>query len=499
MIFFLLGRGNQRLAAAWLMAASIFFYGWWNKSYVVLLLCSIIFNYCMGTWIGRNLITRHRLARFILSLGVTADLLLLGYYKYANFFLSQVHLSVGEIILPLGISFFTFTQIAYLADVYRGEVKEYNFLHYGTFVTYFPHLIAGPLYHHKEIIPQFAQPAIYRANCRDISIGFSIFFVGLFKKVVLADSMSPFASQVFSGAAHGDFLTFFESWVGALAFTLQIYFDFSGYSDMAIGLSRLFGVKLPLNFNSPYKAPNIIHFWRRWHITLSRFLRDYLYIPMGGNRKGFCRRYLNVMITMLLGGLWHGAGWTFIIWGGLHGLYLVINHAWHGLRRALGQDFGQPSRCGNFLSRGITFLAVVFGWVFFRAESLEDALRIIKGMACLNGMALPTAWQPKLGKIASILMHLGVYFDGNVTLPNHHGLLLMIFFLIIAWAFPNTQEIFSRFEPGINFLDDRLKLGLLQKKLLWQPSLSWSLVMGCISAYAVIYISGSSVFLYFQF
>ncbi len=239
--FFLLGRLNHYVAAGWLMAASLFFYGWWNKAYVVLLLGSILFNYLMGGWIAREIAAaQSRLAKPLLVTAVAANLLLLSYYKYANFFLGQFHLTIGEVFLPLGISFFTFTQIAFLVDMYRGEVKEYNFLRYGLFVTYFPHLIAGPLYHHKDIMPQFANPKIYRPHYRDISIGSAIFFVGLCKKVLLADSIAPFVTPVF-GAAHAGALTFFESWVGALAYTVQIYFDFSGYSDMAIGLARLLG------------------------------------------------------------------------------------------------------------------------------------------------------------------------------------------------------------------------------------------------------------------
>jgi D-alanyl-lipoteichoic acid acyltransferase DltB (MBOAT superfamily) len=496
--FFQLGRFNYYVAASWLMAASLFFYGWCNKAYVVLLLCSIIFNYTMGGWIAREIAAaQSRLAKPLLITAVSTNLLLLSYYKYSNFFLSHFHLTMGEVFLPLGISFFTFTQIAFLVDMYRGEVKEHNFLRYGLFVTYFPHLIAGPLYHHKDIMPQFANPKIYRPHYRDLSIGFSIFFVGLFKKVVLADNIAPFVTPVF-GAAHGSVLTFFESWAGVLAYTLQIYFDFSGYSDMAIGLARLMGVRLPLNFNSPYKATNIVQFWRRWHMTLSRFLRDYLYIPMGGNRKGSVRRYLNLLITMFLGGLWHGAGWTFVIWGLLHGVYLAVNHAWHGVRRVLGHDLARTTRLGTFLARVITFLAVVVAWVFFRANNLADALHILQGMAGMNGFTLPATWQPKLGKIGAALAHLGVAF-GDAAVPAKGGLLLMGALLIIAWSFPNTQQIFTRFEPALNFIDDRAKPDLLQKMLLWQPSVVWALLIGCLSAFAIISINKYSEFLYFQF
>jgi alginate O-acetyltransferase complex protein AlgI len=292
-IFFRLGAYSRQLAAAWLGAASLFFYGYWNPAYVGLLLASIFFNYGIGYALAREHDTdRNRRKNFILTAGIVADLLLLGYYKYANFFLDTTNriLDTGwtlqDILLPLGISFFTFTQIAFLVDAWSGKAREYNFIHYLLFVTYFPHLIAGPVLHHKEMMPQFARPETYRFSWDNMTIGLTIFTIGLFKKSVLADGVSPYANVAFHAADMGEKLDFLASWGGALAYTAQLYFDFSGYSDMAIGLSRMFGIVLPLNFNSPYKATNIIDFWRRWHMTLSRFLRDYLYIPLGGNRKG---------------------------------------------------------------------------------------------------------------------------------------------------------------------------------------------------------------------
>src|SRR5688572_7644277 len=328
-IFFWLARYSHVWAAGWLAVASLIFYGWWNPAYVLLLLASIAFNYCGGVYIARLVRDGKRTqAKPLLVVAIGADLALLCYYKYANFFLqvssdlAGTNLSLGTIILPLGISFFTFTQIAFLVDAYRGYAKEYNFVHYCLFVTYFPHLIAGPVLHHKEMMPQFQQAGTYRINSEDVAVGMTFFVIGLFKKAVLADGIAPYASPLFADPGQPDF---FSAWGGALAYTFQLYFDFSGYSDMAIGLSRVLGVKLPLNFNSPYKAVNIIDFWRRWHITLSRFLRDYLYISLGGNRKGPTRRYVNLFVTMLLGGLWHGASWSMVVWGALHGLYLVLN------------------------------------------------------------------------------------------------------------------------------------------------------------------------------
>jgi len=386
--FFQLARFNHAYAAGWLALSSLFFYGYWNPAYVGLLLGSIVCNYAFGLWIAKAIGKRDTgNGKRLLAVAIVANLALLGYYKYANFFLTSVNSAVGanwslgDIILPLGISFFTFTQIAYLVDTYQGKVKEYNFIHYVLFVTYFPHLIAGPVLHHKEMMPQFRHESTYRFNYENMAVGMTIFFIGLFKKVVIADGVADYVGPVFGAPAAGMQLTFVEAWAGALCYALQLYFDFSGYSDMAIGLSRMFGVTLPLNFHSPYKSVNIIEFWRRWHMTLSRFLRDYLYFPLGGNRKGKGRRYINLMATMLLGGLWHGAGWTYVIWGGLHGLYLIINHAWHALRRTLGQDPEQPlSRPMHLLSALLTFLAVTIAWVFFRADTFGHATAIVQAM-----------------------------------------------------------------------------------------------------------------------
>ncbi len=319
-----------------------------------LLLGSIVFNYLIGYSLARGNDIGSLRRRHLLALGVAGDLALLGYYKYANFFIGILNASLStsysfaEIILPLGISFFTFTQFAFLVDAARGEAKEFDFIHYSLFVSYFPHLIAGPILHHKEIMPQFGKANAYRLNWDYLRIGLTVFALGLFKKVVLADGVALYTAPVFAAAEQGDVLNLFQAWGGALAYTLQLCFDFSGYSDMAIGLSYMLGVRLPLNFNSPYKATSISDFWRRWHMTLSRFLRDYLYVPVGGNRKGQARRYLNLMATMLLGGLWHGAGWTYIIWGGLHGFYLIVHQAWQAARSWLGHDL-TPSRTSRFL------------------------------------------------------------------------------------------------------------------------------------------------------
>ena len=316
-------------------------------------------------------------------------------------------------MLPLAISFFTFQQISYLADAFQGKIREAGFLRYCLFVSYFPQLIAGPIVHHKEMLPQFAKKRIYSLSYKQLSVGLTILVLGLFKKVVLADEIAKLSTPVFDAAAQGIQLTFFEAWGGALAYTLQLYFDFSGYSDMAIGLAALIGIQLPLNFYSPYKAQNIIEFWQRWHITLSRFLREYLYIPLGGNRHGSCRKYGNIMVLMLLGGLWHGAGWTCIIWGGLHGMYIMMNHAWRSL---LKKTRGHLADLSSFifiyrmLARCLTFMAVVVAWVFFRADNASDAVQIISAMFGGNGLSLFPALLEQSGLSGAFFLEYGIFF-----------------------------------------------------------------------------------------
>ena len=484
--FFQIARYSHALAGLWLFAASLFFYGWWNPAYVGLLLASIFFNYAAGIALSKEHARgRTRQKKWILGLGIAADLGLIGYYKYANFFIDNANTAlnlgwqVEAVLLPLGISFFTFTQIAFLVDAYRGEVKEANFVHYGLFVTYFPHLIAGPVLHHKEMMPQFARPATYRAHWDNLSIGLTIFSIGLFKKVVLADGIAPFADPVFDAAANGATLTPLEAWGGALAYTFQLYFDFSGYSDMAIGMSRLFGVKLPLNFASPYKATSIIEFWRRWHMTLSRFLRDYLYFPLGGNRKGPARRHLNLMATMLLGGLWHGASWTFVMWGALHGLYLVANHAWRHLRMALGHDLNRRTLTGRVAGMTLTFLAVVVGWVFFRAENLGSALSMLAAMVNLHGIAFLTDWHGPWSTL-----------DG-LDIEDMWSWIVALWAL--AWLAPNTQEIMAGFKPAPEPIPGQ------PTRLTWSPDYRWAIIIGLLGTISLLHLGEASEFLYFQF
>lgn len=477
--FFALGaRQEGRFAIAWLGLASLFFYGWWNPLYLGLLLLSIVFNFLIGRQLGANTV-QVASDRPILILGVASNLALLAYYKYAGFFVGNVnaalgtHVDLGQILLPLGISFFTFTQIAYLVDAYRKEVREYGFVHYLLFVTFFPHLIAGPVLHHAEIMPQFARRKTFKPQAINFAVGVSIFFVGLFKKVIIADGVAVYASPVFAAAAGGEPIGGLAAWGGALAYTFQIYFDFSGYSDMAIGLARMFGIVFPANFNSPYKATSIIDFWRRWHMTLSRFLRDYLYIPLGGSRCHPLRRHANLLATMLLGGLWHGAGWTFVIWGALHGVYLVINHLWRGL---VGERVERAPKAARTLYRllalTLTFLCVVVAWVFFRASSLDAALIILRAMAGGNGFAAQVSHYGGLAEVRSLLLC-----------------------AVLVWFLPNALELLQKYRPAL----ETYASANPGRWLVWRPDTRWALTIGVVGAVAVMNMSGLSEFLYFQF
>lgn len=382
-LYYILGRIHIPFAKTWLLIASLFFYGYWNPAYLPLILVSMLLNYAIGVFLGRNKGGVYR--KSILTAGILFNVLLLGYYKYYDFFVENINVVFGEdlvlknILLPLAISFYTFQQIAYLVDSYRLETKEYNFLNYGLFVSFFPQLIAGPIVHHRQVMSQFSAKESYRIVYENISKGLLIFAIGLFKKVAIADTFAEWANQ---GYGNVESLTFVDSWFTTLAYTLQLYFDFSGYSDMAIGLALLFNIRLPINFNSPYKALDIQDFWRRWHITLSHFLTTYIYIPLGGNRKGPVRTYLHILIIFFISGIWHGAGWTFLIWGAMHGLASVICRWW----KLAGYSMNKVA------AWIVTFLFVHLSWVFFRALTLSDAVTVLKAMFGFNGFYLPSGF-----------------------------------------------------------------------------------------------------------
>jgi len=489
--FFLCAKVGIRTAAGWLGLMSVAFYGYWNPAHVPLLLASVVFNYAVGTALAKGAGGPRR-AKALLVVGVAVDLAILCYYKYAGFFVANLNTlsgwewKVGVSVLPLGVSFFTFTQIAFLADAYRGLVREYDFVRYLLFVTFFPHLVAGPVLHHGQMMPQFAQRATYRIDWTNIAAGLTFFAIGLFKKVVVADGFAPYADGAFDAVRDGTALSFAEAWVGVTAYALQLYFDFSGYSDMAIGLARLFNIRLPLNFDSPYKAVNIVEFWRRWHMTLSTFLRDYLYIPLGGNRHGTARRHLNLMVTMLLGGLWHGAGWTFVVWGGLHGAYLVANHGWQALRSRRQGTAGNGA-IGRLAGGALTFAAVLVAWVFFRSADLTAALRMLESMAGGNGISLPGSWRGLAGGYDA-----GALFGG--VLPNlpwepRAAFTTLGLGLAIVWLLPNTQQFMGEQAGGSG----------AAARLTWRPGAISAALVGLVFAYSLLRIDALSPFLYFQF
>lgn len=482
-------------ALSWLVLASLFFYGWWNPPYLILLLLSISVNFAIGS-ILRYRADKRLQNSLLLYSGVTLNLLFIGYFKYAYFFISNINHFVSQpipfdpIILPLGISFFTFQKIAFLVDASRGEIKEFRFLDYCLFVTFFPQLIAGPIVQHKQIIPQLSNHSDLKVTSDNFSIGLTIFFIGLFKKILLADSVAVYANVAFDAATTGVLLTFWESWLGAIAYALQLYFDFSGYSDMAIGLAYLFGIKLPLNFYSPYKATSIIDFWHRWHMTLSVFLRDYLYIPLGGNRKGPFRRYVNLILTMLLGGLWHGANWTFVLWGLMHGLYLTVNHLWRWL-------FGSV-RLPKVACQLVTLMAVIVAWVPFRADNIHVASSMLHSMFSLERVSLPSRLVTQFSFIQEWATSLGLNSGGmfyNGLINWYEGLIWIAALLSIALLVPNTFQWMARYFP----VSGKLPESSVPAKVQWQPSTAWAALLALVMLVSVMLISEESEFLYFQF
>lgn len=464
-----------------LLAASLVFYGAWHPAYLLLLMGSMAMNFSLGL-----LMEDEKRRRAVGLCGVAADLALLAYFKYFNFLLDSFGAVTGtqfaptNILLPLGISFFTFQQIAYLVDVMRGAKVERDIVSYSLFVSFFPHLIAGPLVHHAEMIPQFKRTPSHRATVL-AARAVAIFSAGLFKKVMIADVVSQFVSPVFAHLDAGGTVSPAFAWLATLAYALQIYFDFSGYSDMAIGLALIFGVRLPVNFRSPYRSLSIIDFWRRWHITLSRFLRDYLYIPLGGNRQGAARRYLNLIITMLLGGLWHGAGWNFVIWGGLHGAYLVINHLWRKLR---GTESKPRHTATRILSWSVTFTSVVLAWVFFRAATLDGAVRMFGG---LFGYQFDgPAYMPS-GVFTTFGLPIWVGHEGYFWL----GAALVAGAFAIALGLPSALQILGYRE----YRRPPEHVGVLR----WRPTVGWASLVAAALALSLFGMWQRLEFLYFQF
>ncbi len=472
---FALGRlFGLRGALTALTIASIGFYGWWDWHNLVLLIPSLMVNFTFGRLLTRDAERAGgRASRGLLAVAIGFNLLLLGYFKYTDFILSTASTLTGvaftlrHIVLPLGISFFTFEQIAYVVDSSKGRARPYGFLEYCVFVTFFPHLIAGPIIQHDELLSQM-DARICTPRAENLALGFSMLAIGLFKKVALADTIARHVGPVYDASAAAPVPTLAAAWLATVAYSIQLYFDFSGYSDMAIGLARMFNLKLPANFDSPYRAHNIIDFWRRWHLTLSRFLRNYLYIPLGGNRGGPARRHLNLLLTMLLGGLWHGAGWGFVLWGGLNGLYLVLNHLW---RQAWGlpKDNAAPRQWWRLeLGLTVTFLLIMFSRVFFRTSSLAGAGRVLSGLAGQGGLGL--------------------------SLLRTEWVWVLFLAALYAWCryAPNTQQWLATKDPVLRPVEGAPK---------WQVVFTtrWALGLAALTATSLLLLNRVSEFLYFQF
>jgi len=428
---------------AFLIFASLFFYSWWNIVYLPLILISMLINYSLGKELA-NYDARFKkvTAKKLLTFGIVFNLGLLGYFKYTDFFILNYNRLMGaehhlwHLALPLAISFYTFQQIAYLVDSYRKETKEYDLLNYALFVTFFPQLIAGPIVHHSEMMPQFSKLKNKVKNYYNIALGLFIFSMGLFKKVVIADTFAQWTTQGFDVSKS---LNMIEAWATSLSYTFQLYFDFSGYTDMAIGIALLFNIKIPMNFFSPYKATSIQDFWRRWHITLSRFLKDYIYIPLGGNRKGEVPTYANLFTTFLLGGIWHGAGWTFVFWGVLHGLALILHRVWKKL------GFTMPVILAWF----ITFNFINISWVFFRALNFDAALKVLKGMF-LGAFVLPSSLESYLEGMKGVGIEFG-HWSRLYGHENYMGLVILAAFFIVL-VLPNSMEWQKKFKTNFFYM-----------------------------------------------
>jgi alginate O-acetyltransferase complex protein AlgI len=498
--YYLLGALNHRAAAVWLALTSIIFYSWTDLRLAILLSASIAFNFLIGLAILR-LGERERLQQTMLTAGIAVNLLLLFYFKYLFPLLAWcdaygMHFfsNSASVVLPLGISFFTFTQIGYLIDCKAGIVKKSNPIDYILFVTFFPHLIAGPIIHHREMMPQFADPDTYRLKIDKLAAGAMLFIMGLTKKLCVADQIRPAVVRLFTP---GIDITFSNAWMGILAYSMQLYFDFSGYSDMAIGLALMFGVRFPLNFNSPYRAACIIDFWQRWHMTLTRYLTLYLYNPVtvwitrrrmaqgkpisGSGAKDLAGFSSMVMFplfyTMILAGIWHGAGLQFFIFGLLHAAYLTINHGWRAFgpkEKAGGSAFARRLTLVGEIA--LTYLAVLVAQVFFRSSSASEAIHILSAMAGFPQPGLPLGYAPELP-----LEGRGMPLRLAVLFP-------------IVWFLPNSAQILHRFQPTLSKLrmDSPIQFE-------WRPNLGWALAIAVMASADILLVTGTTEFLYFRF
>lgn len=448
----------------WLIFSSIIFYSWWDSKYTMLLLLSMLANFAIGSSFYAKIFQDINKRKCLLIFGIVMNIAILGYYKYANFFIDNINqlfhcnITFAKIILPLGISFFTFTQITYLVDTYKKEADEYSFVNYLLFVTFFPHLIAGPILHHKEIMPQFNDLKRKVLRYNNIIKGLFLFIIGLFKKVCIADVLSLYVANGYSADAD---ISILEAWIVMISYTLQIYFDFSGYCDMALGSAKMLNIDLPVNFNSPYKSISVQDFWRRWHMTLSRFLRDYIYIPLGGSRNGEFKTHKNILITMLIAGLWHGASWMFVLWGAVHGIAQCIHKLY------LKTKIQIPKIFAIF----ITFMFINFSWIIFRAENFNQAKKIYKALFDINNFVIPKTY------------HFDFLFAGS---QDYYTRILLVLpaAMILIFLCKNSNEI-------VNNLNINSQRKAIKYAIIFAITFIFCILQLCISSY--------SEFIYFNF
>ncbi len=510
--FYLLGRVSRRWAILWLILASLVFYGWWRPLNILIIGPSIIVNYALATFLWR-LSQRGdapRLSQATLLIGILFNVVFLGFFKYADFVSGTINDVFGanfillHIILPLGISFITFQKIAFLIDVQAGRVKDFTFREYCTFVLFFPQLIAGPIVHYREMMPQFAT-ATCRFDRENFAVGLTLLFFGLFKKGVLADNIAPLITPIYEHSAAGGKTPLLLAWIGAVGFILQIYFDFSGYTDMALGLGRFFGIKLPPNFNSPLKASSIIDFWLRWHMTLTRFLTAYLYNPMvlsltrrraakglpgfGGRNPTFgafvSLLAVPLLATMFISGLWHGAGYGFVLFGLIHGVYFVINHGWRVYAAHRWRDRAAYARVMKPVGWALTFVGATTAIIFFRATTVRSAVDLVEGLVGVNGFALP---------------HDAAAIATTYGADIKQAAIWLAILLFIALVCPNTLEMLARYEPALGVKPKPATPALGGFRIpAWGPSLPWAVAISVLAAVAIFYTGGPSEFLYWQF
>jgi alginate O-acetyltransferase complex protein AlgI len=526
--FYAIGIVSQTWALRWIIFVSLLFYAWWRPLNVLLIAPSILINFALARTLQRlgEDEKRSQVSRLVLLLGLAFNVAFLGYFKYSDFGRSVIHDVFGanvvltHVILPLGISFITFQKIAFLIDVHAKRVKSFTLQDYCLFVLFFPQLIAGPIVHYREMMPQF-----HGASCRfdkeNFAVGLTLLSFGLFKKVVIADHIAPFVTPIYEQAASGSAISLILAWAAAVGFTLQIYFDFSGYTDMALGLARFFGVRLPQNFNSPLQASSIIDFWMRWHMTLTRFLTAYIYNPLAlwstrrrlaSGRPGLGGRSTTIgaftyllmfplLLTMLVSGLWHGAGYGFIVWGLLHGFFLTINHAWRLIRPQIWSDTRSYERFMQPFGQLLTFIVVAVAMLFFRSPTITSALDLVKGLVGKNGVALPQAIYDHLGPLASWLHRVGVTTVApELWNGEEFGRMAVwiIASLLIALACPNSLQILARYEPALGVKPSPMYIAG-RRVVEWNPSVPWAFGVSIMAAMAILSLHGRSEFLYWQF